>query len=69
MSGRDVGGQFDGNDNPGPQEYKPEGVMNQISGRVWSKTGAFGTTEKRFQAEKARAPGPGTYKHQVKKAK
>ena len=59
MSGRDVGGQFDGNDHPSPMDYKPERSMNQATGKVWSKSGL---TEKRFKTEKSRAPGPGTYK-------
>lgn len=35
--------------------------MNQLGGKVWSKVGAFGVTDKRFHDEKEKAPGPGQY--------
>lgn len=36
---------------------------------MWSKVGAFGSTEKRFQDQKVEVPGPGQYNLATKKRK
>ena len=33
--------------------------MNRIGGKVWSKIGAFGSTQKRFLIEQPLVPAPG----------
>ena len=61
MSGREKDLLFSGNANPAPGDYKPNGGLNRIEGKVWSKISTFGSTEKRFQKGIIENPGPGTY--------
>ena len=61
ISGRDKDLLFSGNSNPAPGDYKTNGGLNRIDGKVWSKISTFGSTEKRFQKGIYESPGPGSY--------
>ena len=46
---------------PGPGQYQAKTLATEIQGRVTSKSGVFGSTQRRFvsNAQKEALPGPG----------
>jgi hypothetical protein len=47
---------------PGPGAYKEETLVDSISKKVWGKQGVFGSSERRFIADRTEGlPGPGYY--------
>ena len=49
---------------PGPGQYKPKSIVDEIKNKVSTRLQVFGTTQKRFlgqNSEKDQKPGPGEY--------
>mmetsp|Transcript_5241 Transcript_5241/g.9623 ORF Transcript_5241/g.9623 Transcript_5241/m.9623 type:complete len:531 (+) Transcript_5241:30-1622(+) len=47
---------------PGPGAYRDETIVDSINKKVWGRQGVFGSSERRFAAEKSNnSPGPGYY--------
>lgn len=47
---------------PGPGAYKEETIVDSINKKVWGRQGVFGSSERRFAAERVdNLPGPGYY--------
>lgn len=48
---------------PGPGQYQAKSLASEVQGKVTSKSGVFGSTQRRFvnNTHKEQLPGPGQY--------